>query len=445
MRRRTAAAGLATAALMLTACGGGGSAVDTPKAEPTEVATDIAPPKPTSVQSFAGQGLADAYTKQLTATLTRALRTGNKHLFLSAFDPGSTDLVAQQGTWFENVRKVPMKDREMFLVKATDTRDSSGTGTLTADMGFQHQITGADSAPLSEWYRYQFKKKAGRMVVTGVAGAPADKSSGEKYSRYYRQSWDDGAMTVARGRKSIVLGPASDAAALRGLADTADAAIDAQLGRFARAKARLAPDVRTRTWVFMMQAPAVTDLFDYLGGEVKPTEANFLGFTSQVFLSDPETGTVDSDRDAHRSRIVLSRKVLGDPALGATLRHEMTHALEATWQQGYGDAPRWAVEGAAVMLSDASTSELSYSKNAGLGYLKGHSGLPSDKVFYDGNDAAVSSHYGAGYVVCAYLSAKQGDAAVVRMLHGLDDRKPLQQLIGMSEQELTKKAIAWAS
>ncbi len=422
MRRRTAsAAGLAAVALVLTACGGGGSSQEQPKAEPTEVATDIAPPKPTSVQSFAGQGLTEGDTNRLTATLTTALRTGNKKLFLSVFDPSSTDLVAQQGTWFENVRTVPMKSRQMFLVEATDTRDSSGTGTLAADMGFQHQITGADSAPLSEWYRFSFKKRGARLVVTGVKGAPADKSSGEKFSRYYRQSWDDGAMAVARSGKAIVLGPEADAVALRGLAEKADSAIDAQLNRFARAKARLAPDVSTRRWVFMMQAPGVTDLFDYLGGRVKPTEANFLGFTTQVFLSDPQTGIVESGKDAHRSRIVLSRKVLGDPDVAVTLRHEMTHALESTWQEGYGDAPRWAVEGTAVQLSDASSAELSYSRNSGVAYLKSHSELPTDKVFYEGNDDVVNSHYGAGYVVCAYLSAKQGDAAVVRMLHGLDD------------------------
>jgi hypothetical protein len=444
-RRTTGAAGLAALAVLLTACGGGAAEKEQPKAEPTQVATDIAPPKPTSVQSFAGQGLGDGDTKRMTATITQALRSGNKKQFLSVFDPASTDLVAQQGTWFENVRKVPMKSRQMFLVKATDTRDSSGTGTLAADMGFQHQVTGADSAPLSEWYRYEFKKKGSKLVVTSVKGAPADRSSGEKYSRYYRQSWDDGPMTVAEVGKAIVLGPAADEAALRSLATTADGAIEAQLGRFARAKARLAPDVRSRKWVFMLQAPGVDDLFDYLGGRVKPTEANFLGFTTQVFQSDPKTGIVESGREAHRSRIVLSRTLLGASDVAATLRHEMTHALEATWQEGYGDAPRWAVEGTAVLLSDASASELSYRRNAGLGYLRGHSTLPTDKVFYDGNDDVVSSHYGAGYVACAYLAAERGEPTVVRMLRGLDDGKPLEKLIGMSEQELTKKARAWAS
>jgi hypothetical protein len=252
VRRRTtraaalATAALATAALVLTACGGGGSAEQKPKAAPTEVATDIAPPKPTSVQNFAGQGLSDADTENLTKTMTQALKTGDKKRFLGYFDPRDTKLVAQQATWFDNVRKVPMKLREMTLVKATDNRDSSGKGTLAADMGFQHQITGADSAPLAEWYRYTFKKSGSRLYVTGVKGAPADKSTGEKYSRYYRQSWDDREMGVAEGRKSIILGPQADSASLRSLAATADAAIEAQLQRFRRAKADLAPEVSRR-------------------------------------------------------------------------------------------------------------------------------------------------------------------------------------------------------
>ena len=409
------------------------------------MATDIAPPKPTSVQSFAGQGLAEADTARMTATMTKALRTGNKKLFLSSFDPSSTDLVAQQGTWFENVRKVPMKRREMVLVKATDTRDSTGKGTLAADMGFQHQITGADSAPLAEWYRYSFKKKGGRLVVTGVKGAPADESSGVKYSRYYRQPWDDGEMSVVKGRKAILLGPAADTSAMQGLVGTLDDAIDAQLRRFRQAGVTLTGDVATRTWVFMLQSPDVSNVFDYLGGEVKPREADFLAFVSQVFLSDPKTGFVDpTDSGDHRSRIVLDRDMLGRSDNPSVVRHEMTHALEATWVKGYGDAPTWAVEGTAVELSDAPASEIAYRKSNGVDYLDDHATLPPDATFYKGDNEVVSQNYGAGYVVCAYLAAQRGDATLLKMLRGLDDGKSLQGLIGMSEKELTRKALAWA-
>ena len=160
----------------LTGCGGGSGGEQQPDAAPDDVATDIAPPKPTSAQTFAGQSLSETDTDRLTATMTTALRTGDKKRFLSVFDPAMTNLVAQQGTWFDNVRKVPMKQRRIVLVKATDTRDSSGKGRLAADMGFVHQITGADRAPLAEWYSFEFRKAGSRLVVTRVEGAAADES-----------------------------------------------------------------------------------------------------------------------------------------------------------------------------------------------------------------------------------------------------------------------------
>lgn len=444
-RRRTATGVLAAACLLVSGCIGGGTEKGKPDAAPEDVATDIAPPKPTSAQTFAGQSLSEADTKRLTATMTAALRTGDKKKFLSVFDPAMTNLVAQQGTWFDNVRQVPMKQRRIVLVKATDTRDSSGKGDLEADMGFVHQITGADSAPLAEWYSFAFKKQAGRLLVTRVQGAAADESSGEKFSRYYRQPWDDGAMTVAHGRKVLLLGPASDAATLRGLVGRLDTAVEAQVQRFSRNGAALAPDVRKRRWVFMLQSPTVRDVFDYLGGEVKPREADFFGFAMPIFPSDEITGYLDVER-SHTSRIVLARDALSQGDLDATIRHEMVHALESTWQEGYGSAPRWAVEGTAVALSDAPSSELSYRRGVGLGYLRANGELPTDDVFYDGGNDTVASRYGAGYVVCAYLAATRGDRGLLKVLHALDDPDTsLEEAMGLSEQKLVKEALAWAS
>ncbi len=442
-RLRTGAGALVATCLLLTGCGGGGGGEQQPDAAPDDVATDIAPPKPTNAQTFAGQSLSETDTDRLTATMTTALRTGDKKRFLSVFDPAMTNLVAQQGTWFDNVRKVPMKQRRIVLVKATDTRDSSGKGRLAADMGFVHQITGADSTPLAEWYSFEFRKRGSRLVVTQVEGAAADESTGEKFSRYYRQSWDDGPISVLEGRKVILMGAAGDDGLMRGLVGRLDAAVQAQLDRFTRAGVALEAGVRKRKWVFMLQAPTVEDVFDYLGGEIKPREADFAAFVAPIFPSDEVTGILDVDR-SHTSRIVIDRAALqGD--LSTTIRHEMVHALEGTWQQGYGDAPRWAVEGTAVALSDASSSELSYRRDRGLQFLRAEQTLPTDEVFYEGDNDAVSTHYGAGYLTCAYLVAKRGEKGLLKVLRALDDGRSTEEATGMSEEKLAKEALAWAS
>ena len=443
MRCRAAHLALAAACLVVAGCGGGDGGEAKPASAPDDVATDIAPPQPTSAKTFAGQSLSENDTSRLTATMTSALRSGEKKKFLSVFDPAMTELVAQQGTWFDNVRAVPMKQRRVVLVKATDTRDSTGQGELKADLGFLHQITGADAHPLAEWYSFGFKKQGSRLLVTRVKGAAADESTGEKFSRYYRQPWDDGQMVVAQGHKSVILGPEADESAIRGMVSRIDDAVDTQVRRFARSGVKLPADVRTRKWVFMLQAPTVSDAFDYLGGEVKPLEADFLAFAAPVFRSNELTGDLEPGA-AGTTRIVLDRSVLARPDLSTTIRHEMVHALEHTWQETFEGAPRWAVEGAAVALSDPDSSERNYRRNAGMGYLREHSTLPSDKVFYDGDNDAVASHYGVGYLACAYLAAKRGDAGLLEVLRTLDaEPEGVEKALGMSEATLVRQVRAW--
>ena len=180
-------------------------------------------------------------------------------------------------------------------------------------MGFQHQITGADSAPLVGVVPLQLQEEgcpAGRHRRQGCPGGQVERGEVLALLPPALGRRRDGRR---RGRKADRPRARSRRRGPARLAGTADAAIDAQLRRFARARARLAPDVRTRRWVFMLQSPEVTDLFDYLGGRVKPTEAELPRVHLQVFLSDPKTGIVEPGTDDHRSRIVLGRNVLGDP------------------------------------------------------------------------------------------------------------------------------------
>ena len=42
-------------------------------------------------------------------------------------------------------------------------------------------------------------------------------------------------------------------------------------------------------------------------------------------------------------------------------------------------------------------------------------------MFYEGDNDAVSTHYGAGYLTCAYLVAKRGEKGLLKVLRALDD------------------------
>lgn len=430
-------------AVLLAGCGGGSGDDETASAPttPTETVNEkIAPPEPTEVQTFGGQNLTEADTQRFAKAMTAALRQRDERAFMKLIDPGEPDVVAQQRTWFRNVLKVPMREREVYLVGNRSNIDSSGRRQLTADLGFEHQIRGVDPRPVAEWYEYGFHKRKGRLLVASVKGAKADVSSSQKSSRYYRQAWDDGDMAVVTGDRAIFLGPAADRASMEALIGTADDAVRREVaalpGFGANGRAR---------FVFTVQSPEVADVFDYFGGRVDPTEANFEGFAQPVYSTDRETGIVEDFRKAPvTTRIVVKRDVLGSGDAGAILRHEVVHAVTGAIG-GHQGIPTWVVEGTAVYFSDASSSELAFRRDRGRAYLAGARSLPSDKAFYRGDDDTVSQHYGAAYLAIGYLADRHGRGGLVRRLRRYYRSGNLGALVGnVPLGEFAERVKRWA-
>ena len=425
------------AAAVIAGCGGG----DKPKvaAKPTPTVVDkIGTPPVRDIDAFGGQNLTDADTQKFARELTAILKSGDEKAFARLFDPRRPAVLAKQKVWLRNVRRVPMRERRVFLVGTTGNIDSSGKQELTADLSFEHQIAGVDRKPVAEWYRYGFRKRDGKLRVTSVRGAAPVGDSSEKFSRYYRQAWDDGAMGVARAGRAMALGPVADRAALDGLASRGSAAVQATTARLTRAGVQLPGAVRRADWAFTIPDPGVADFFDYFGGRVDPTEAHFGGFTAPVRRTDRTIG--EPVGRPVTSRIVIGRDQLGRSDLDETLRHEMVHALLSS--QGIFGVPTWVTEGAAVYFSDASAAERADLRAAGLAYLQSAGKLPSDRAFYRGDDDAVRSHYGAGYLAIAFLADARGERAMGRALGRLH-RGDLNaaQFAGLG---LARKVRAWA-
>jgi hypothetical protein len=436
--------GAVLVAMLLAGCGGGGEEDPTasaPATTPTETVKEpIAPPKPTGVRTFGGQSLTEADSQRFAKAMTAALRAKDERAFLKLIDPGDPAVVAQQRTWFRNVLKVPMRKREVYLVGNRSNIDSSGKRQLTADLGFEHQIRGVDPRPLAEWYEYGFHKRGGRLLVASVKGAKAEAASSQKSSRYYRQAWDDGDMAVVEGERAIFLGPESDRGAMEALIGTADAAVrqeTAQLPGFGA-------DGRTR-FLFTVQAPEVADVFDYFGGRVDPTEANFEGFAQPVYSTDRKTGIVEDFRTGPvTTRIVLKRDVLGSGDAGAIIRHELVHAVTGA-SNGHRGVPTWIVEGTAVYFSDASSSELAFRRDRGVAYLAGARSLPGEKSFYEGDDDTVSEHYGAAYLAIGYLADEHGRGGLVSRLRRYYRTGNLRAIVGnATEAQFAARVKRWA-
>jgi hypothetical protein len=392
-------------------CGGGDDPAPAPQATSTPVDASIPTPPPGDIKEFAGQNLTEKDTTRFARTVTQALRTGNERPFVALFDPKKRALIGRMRTWLRNVRLVPMDKRNVYVVGARTNIDSSGRGVLTADVGFEHQIRDVDPEPIAEWYRYGFRKRGGKLQVVSVGGAPPDDNSGKKYSRYYRHPWDDPPMAVVSRPRAIVLGPEADRGAMTRLAAVADAAMRQTTARLSALG--LPRGHRGARYMFAVQSPTVAELSDYFGGRVEPTEANFDGFTTPVYETEHQTGEIFATRPS-TSRIVLARSLLSDPD-PVILRHELVHALLFS-VNNHRDVPTWAVEGAAVYFSDASSGELAFRGGAGRQGLADAKTMPADGKFYDGDDAAVTRKYGMGYLAIAYLADRYGERAVLRGL-----------------------------
>ncbi|MCW2825201.1 MAG: hypothetical protein JWQ91_2118 [Aeromicrobium sp.] len=439
MRVRTWAA-VVSLCVALASCGASSDGTQSTAPE------TIAPPSATAVEQMGGQSITYDDTQRLSKMYTTLLRTKDKEGFLATFVPSARGAREQMGHWFDNLQKLGATHLSLSFIKATRARDSSGKENLAADMGLILQIPGVDPVPLSEWYSFTFAPKTskGELKVLAVKGASADRSTGEKYSRYYRQAWDDGPMAVVRGERAVLIGPTADERWMRANLARFDAGVRSQVDRVVRAGITLPRDAATRSWLFTIQSPSVKDVFDYLGGKVDRTEAHFAGFTQAMYAADAQSGVFDRDHVA-TSRIVIAREAMNDPGLAVTIRHEMTHAVQQSWQGESDRAPTWIVEGLAVFLQRPPASEVSFRTRAGLAYLRKAKTMP-DRDFYEGNDEAVGSHYGAGYLGVAYLADRMGEKKLLTTIRELENTSaPLEEVFGMDEMQIAKGAIAWAS
>ncbi len=440
MTARRIAAGLAT--LAVAGCGGSAEKTSTTAASPTPtpVKDKIKPPPVRDVEEFGGQGLTATDGEAFAKAATKALRTGNERAFAALIDPRRPAVVRQQRTWFRNVRRVPMREREVYLVATRAAIDSSGKKELTADVGFEHRIRGVDARPATEWYQYGFRKRRGKLLVSSVRGAAPDPGSGRKSSRYYRQAWDDGEMAAVVGSRSVLLGPAADRGTLQGLRGSADAAVRSAVEQFASAGVPLPSGIRRAGFAFTLQSPQVADLFDYFGGKVTPTEANFGGFAQPVFRTERTSGVVFDDRRPVTTRIVLARSELSRD-IATTLRHEMIHALEQSLG-GYR-LPTWIAEGSAVYLSDPPAGEAASRSGDGRAALASGGGVPEDDTFYSGDDTAVGRNYDTAYVLISYLADRYGRDGLIRRLGRVASGKLNGAQFGGAD--LVAKARKWAS
>ena len=335
----------------------------------------------------------------------RAVAEADPDGYLRTVDPASPTFRGQQRRLVRNLLRLPLTD---FAYRVTavrtlgDAQDAPGRVQVTAEL--RYRLRGYDRAPVRAREELTLVERRGRWYLTAP---PAAAPQGT------RQLWEQGDLTVVRGRHSLVLGVGRGTAALRALAAQADRAVPAVAALWPH-------DWEHRV---VVEAPAtLRDMAELLDGSA----ASYRGIAAVT------TGQASRSASVPADRIVINPEAyeaLGEDARQVVLTHEATHV--ATRRHTSASTPMWLSEGFA-----------DWAGYRGAGHDPGHGDsrlvrarlqriaraltplvhrqgpprrLPSDADFaFSGTDDRLGRAYEGGWLACRMIADQWGADTLVR-------------------------------
>ncbi|MDN3020791.1 hypothetical protein [Streptomyces sp. S.PB5] len=284
--------------------------------------------------------------------------------------------------WFENARGVPFAD---WAYRLTDLRRDGATATAEAELSYR--ILGYDNAPVT----------VGRTLTLGLdAGGqwyvdtekPADKSA--------EQLWDQGAVTVVRGRHSLVLGAGQPSEKLHAYADLADRAVPAVSAAWGG------------DWSGHVVVLVPTSL-EGMAGLLASPASSYRGIAAVT------TGETGAPASAPADRIIVNPDaygVLGSVGKQVVLTHEATHV--ATRAHTTAATPLWLSEGYADFVgylgSGRTPGQAAPELSAAVSEGRVPEGLPGDGDFgFSGSAAKLAQAYESGWMACRMVAERWGE------------------------------------
>ncbi len=317
-----------TLLLTVAACSSSAPEVVRPDAATatTSSAADRAPGQDAAARTSAAhpQALTDEQVLEVVSAMDAALDAGDVETYLTHVSP---ELEQEQRSWFEAVRSVPMDVRQLRADKVLSRTSPNGT---VLHVALRHQITGADSTPMLQKYRWVLAPGAdGRPVLVEVRG-------GNGLVHGYPQLWDLGPVAVLEAENVMLLAPESARPAAEELLPGIDAAAQELLQDFpALAEQR---DVLV---VQLVQPDVLAQMLDAAEGEY-PAGASWL----RTARTDPglDQAYLGPTEDTLHPRLIFDLEVALDD-------------LE-TWGEGPGGSTYIRYAGAvAAALGESERSE----------------------------------------------------------------------------------------
>jgi hypothetical protein len=354
----------------------------------------------------------DAAERAILDRRSAAVQTHDEAEFLADLDPTDAALRIQQSLIYAGLAKVTFS-----AFGYHDAGIDEPTYGLTVKYGAKvhvaavvatHQLAGYDTGPVAEAEAVTFVYRSGRWWFASDRDDDADLPAAG-----HAEPWDDGEVGVAKGRRSLVIGQGATQSTLTKVAAAVDQAVDADR--------KFWPVGSGRTmWAgrVVVYLPRAEREFSSLFAGTKQTADGVVAVAIPVYNRvDFESGGRGFG-DVNGSRIIINPKYFKPTSsfFKVVLRHEVSHvAAEGITAAG---TPSWLVEGLAEYVGWRQTdpSRTFFARGVdgrtatAINARSYHVRLPASGTFYVGTPAAIEARYTTGFLVCAYIQHRYGEA-----------------------------------
>lgn len=363
--------------------------------------------------------------------------------FLAVVDRNATGYRAEQRRVIANLSRVPLRswryrllDTGGFAPAAGDGRRVAAEVRLAFRLGDHRPAArprGRGDAPLTAVQRLTLTERDGHWYVA------AEDRSEKDGRRSVQQLWDQGRISVVRGRRSLVLGVGRDPAGLRAVAREADRAVSEVSAVWPRGWDRHVVVLAPRTQTAM---------------------AALLGRRSQAVqgiaaVTTGEAGRVGADRSG---QVIVNPEAyasLGDFGRQVVLTHETTHV--ATRPSTSSATPMWLSEGFAdwvgYRVSGRPAAGIAPDLGERIAAGRGPGGLPGDGEFgFGGDSGRRASAYERGWLACRMIADRWGGQRLVRFYRAVGSAgagrdalgTALRRELGLNKEQFTEQWRSFA-
>jgi hypothetical protein len=344
----------------------------------------------------------------------QAVLAHDENAFLADLDPSQPQLREQQSQIYEGLTKLDFARFGYALNGVAFDPSGHGTGhgmsTYIAGVLATHQLRGYDTGPVVEAMAVTFVDRDHRWWFS------SDRDVDDQLpAAGHAEPWDDGQVGAARGRHSLVIGQARDDATLRQVASAVDAAVTADLRFWPTGNGTSRWDGRVVVYL-----PRAKREFTSLFRGSKQTADG----VAAVAIPVRDHVAFNGQGDGRAYGKVTGTRIIINPTyfrprssfFAVTLRHEVSHvAAEPITANG---TPTWLVEGLAEYVGwrQSDPSRTFYARGVDgrtAAAVNAHSyrlTLPASSTFYLGSASAIAARYTAGFLVCAYIQHRYGEA-----------------------------------